>query len=158
LNFYQRIESIKSLIIGAVVGSISLIPSSFVHDQILWPMYLQSSTNTMAQWEYDQDVAAIQCGLFAIMYRYSVRNDTLNQPLKQGIVMSFVIVRSTSRLIMPSYCTALPLYCGSPMGYFDWTLLVQLLLNSIESYIMFQSTASALDASIERGFLSKFPS
>jgi len=46
---------------------------------------------------------------------------------------------------------------GGPFGYFDWAMIVQLILNGIESAAMFQAAASVVDFATEKGFLSRFP-
>lgn len=143
-GFGQRIASAQSGVIGALSGSIAGAPFLAFHD------------NGLAQWEFDTDAAALEGALFAIVYRYCVRQDD-NPQLNQGVVGAFVVVRTLSRLKIPEYCTALPLQCGSPLGYLDWAILSQIAVNGIESAIIFGAAASAVDWAMEKKFLSKFP-
>lgn len=46
---------------------------------------------------------------------------------------------------------------GAPLGYFDWPMIGQLLVNGAESAAMFGATAAAMDYCMERGYISKFP-
>jgi hypothetical protein len=103
-GFGQRIESIKSLAIGGISGSVAYAPVGFVKDVIL-------DHSPLAQWEFDTDMAALQGGLFAIVYRYCVRQDTNNPQLNQGVIGAFVLTRTLSAIHVPSYCSAVPLEC-----------------------------------------------
>jgi hypothetical protein len=156
-GFGQRIDSLKSLVVGAIAGSVALLPFALLHDVVLWPDYLRESTNQLGQWEYDLDAAAVNGGLFAIVYRYCIRTDRSNDQLRQGVIMAFTVLRSTSRIVIPAYCTAIPLTCGDPTGYLDYNLLLQLIYNGIESYVLFGCVAKALDSAMTRGLISTFP-
>jgi len=70
-SFAQRIESLKTLIVGALAGGIALTPFSALHDILLGGDLVR---NGLAQWEFDTDMGSIEAGLFAIVYRYCVRN------------------------------------------------------------------------------------
>lgn len=97
----QRIESIKAFVIGALAGSISIAPLTYVH----------YADYNMAQFELSTDMAAIQAGLFAITYRYVSRKGDDNPMLSQGAVGAFAIVRTLSNIQAPSTCDAFPLTC-----------------------------------------------
>lgn len=144
----QRINSGKTLVLGAVVGALAQGPASFLRDVIL--------SGSLAQWEFDTDAAALSAGLFAIVYRYCIRQDD-NPQLNQGVIGAFVMARTLARVSIPSYCTAIPLYCGPPLSYLDWNLLQQLLLSGVESALLFGFTALAVDIAMEKGYISKFP-
>ncbi|GAX21212.1 hypothetical protein FisN_23Lh152 [Fistulifera solaris] len=152
-GFFQRIESVKCLIVGAVSGSIALAPFALLHDLWLVPSMVDSSG--LAQFEFDTDAAAVQSGLFAIVYRYCIRTDT-NPQLQDGVVGAFAITRTLSRIVLPSSCSAIPLYCGPPLGYLDWGVLGQLAVNGVESMAMFMATSSAISYCMERRIISKF--
>jgi hypothetical protein len=96
-------------------------------------------------------------GLFAIVYRYGIREDTSNAQLNQGLIAAFAVTRTLSRITLPSYCTALVLHCGPPFGYVDWNVLAQVAVNGAESVAMYGATAWALDTCMERGWISRFP-
>ena len=107
-GFFQRIESVKCLVVGAVTGSIAQVPFALLHDFLFIPSMID--INGLSQLEFDTDAAALQSGLFAIVYRYCIRTDT-NPQLQDGVVGAFAITRTLSRIVIPSYCTAIPLYC-----------------------------------------------
>lgn len=148
-GFGARIESAKSVVVGALAGGIALAPAALVRDIVV-------SGQSVAQWELDTDMGSLQTALFAIVYRYCIREDT-NPQLKDGVVGAFALTRTLSRLQVPSYCSAVPLNCGAPTGYFDWNLLGQLAMNGAEAGIMFFATASAMEYCFEKGYISKFP-
>ena len=102
----QRIESIKAAIVGALSGGIVSTPFIFLHDVAL----ADSSANGIAQWEFDTDMGSLEAALFALVYRYAVREDT-NPMLQQGAVGAFVLVRTLSRVKVSSGCDAIPLSC-----------------------------------------------
>ena len=52
----------------------------------------------------------------------AVRQDR-NPQLKQGVVGAFVITRALAMLQASDGCTALPLSCGPPLGYFNWGMI-----------------------------------
>jgi hypothetical protein len=95
----QRLESVKCALIGALSGSIAVAPVAYFH-------YLDS----LAQWEFTTDTAALQAALFAIVYRYAIRDDK-NPMLNQGVIGAFVVVRTLSNIYVTNTCTALPLQC-----------------------------------------------
>lgn len=102
-GFGARIESIKCVVVGALSGGIALAPFSLVKDLVY-------SGQSVAQWEFDTDMGALEGALFAIVYRYCIREDT-NPQLKDGVVGAFLLTRTLSRVQVPSYCSAVPLDC-----------------------------------------------
>ena len=93
---------------GSISGSLGITPIAFVHDVLL--------QGSVAQWEFDTDVAALDAGLFAIVYRYCIRDDD-NPMLNQGVVGAFVLARALARVDVPNYCTPIPLNCRSLLVY-----------------------------------------
>jgi hypothetical protein len=146
-GFWQRIDSIKSGVVGAIAGSLASTILLAIHD------------DSIQQWEFDTDGAAVSSGLFAIVYRYCVRTDTNNPQLAQGVVGAFALTRTIARVHVPiATCTALPLTCGPPFGVLNWDLLWQLAWNGTESFVMFGSAAYALEyVTTQRGWISRFP-
>ena len=144
-SFQQRIDSGKSLAVGAVSSSLAVAPLLWIHDA------------TSAQWEFDTDGAALAGGLFAVVYRYCIRNDTDNPQLSQGVVGAFAVCRTLARIQVPIYCTALPLQCGAPLGYVDWNMIQQLAWNGVESLLLFGAAAVAMEVVTGRGYISRFP-
>ena len=121
------------------------------------PVTLSCGAAGLAQFEFDNDAAAILTGLFAIVYRYGIRQDTGNPQLPQGLIGAFVLTRTLSRITLPSYCTAVVLHCGAPLGVLDWNVLGQLAVNGLESVCMYGATAWAMDVCMEKGWISRFP-
>ena len=70
-----------------------------------------SYSNGIASWEFDTDMGSLQAALFAIVYRYCVREEDDNEMLNMGVVGAFVVVRTLGRITVPDYCTAIPLDC-----------------------------------------------
>ncbi|KAL7476323.1 hypothetical protein ACHAW6_002194 [Cyclotella cf. meneghiniana] len=147
-SFGQRIESVKTGALGALAGGIASAPFIAFHD---------ISAYGLASWEFDTDMGAIQSALFAIVYRYCVRKNDKNDMLNMGVIGAFVVVRTLSRVRVPGYCTAAPLDCGDPFGYFDWDMIQQLLLNGLESVALFGAAAAAMEVAYARNWISKFP-
>lgn len=105
-SFGQRIESIKCVVVGALSGGIALAPFTALHDIALGPEF----SNGVAQWEFDTDMGSLEAALFAIVYRYCIREDE-NTMLNQGVIGAFCVTRTLSRIRVSSYCTAVPLDC-----------------------------------------------
>eukprot|EP00568_Trieres_chinensis_P006241 CAMPEP_0183306566 /NCGR_PEP_ID=MMETSP0160_2-20130417/12731_1 /TAXON_ID=2839 ORGANISM="Odontella Sinensis, Strain Grunow 1884" /NCGR_SAMPLE_ID=MMETSP0160_2 /ASSEMBLY_ACC=CAM_ASM_000250 /LENGTH=206 /DNA_ID=CAMNT_0025469975 /DNA_START=22 /DNA_END=642 /DNA_ORIENTATION=+ len=155
-SFAQRIESVKCLVVGSVSGGVALTPFTALHNLLLGAAGDATSVqNGLAQFEFDTDMGAVQAGLFAIVYRYCVREDT-NPMLAQGVVGAFVLTRTLGRVSIPTYCSAAPLDCGAPLGYLDWSVLTQLALNGAEGAALFGVAAAAMEYSFGKGFISKF--
>lgn len=148
-SFYQRIESIKTAIVGLLSGGILSTPIIALHDI---PNY------GLASWEFDTDMGSLQSALFAIVYRYCIRQNDDNDMLNMGVVGAFIVVRTLSRIRVPSYCTAAPLDCGDPIGYFDYDMIGQLILNGMESVALFGGAALAMEVAYSKGWITKFPS
>jgi len=102
-------------------------------------------------------MGSLQGALFAIVYRYCVREDDDNDMLNMGVIGAFVFVRTLSRIRVPSYCTAVPLDCGDPLGYLDWDMLGQLVWNGAEGVAIFGGAAAAMEIAYKKGWISKFP-
>lgn len=144
----QRIESVKTGVLGALSGGIAATPFIAFHDI---PAY------GLASWEFDTDMGAVEAALFAIVYRYCVRKKDDNDMLNMGVIGAFVVVRTLSRVRVPGYCTAAPLDCGDPIGYFDWNMIQQLVLNGLESVALFGAAAAAMEVAYDRKWIGKFP-
>ena len=163
----QRWASIQSLILGAIVGSIASAPISLFHNLVI----LQR-TNPIAQWEYDTDANAIIGGLFAIVYRYCIRDDgDTNPPLKQGCVSAMILIRTLPQIHIPSYCTSVPLNChheniithvlssfsSTPYIFDDGIVLQQLFWSGLESTLLFTVVAQMMDHAMTRQYIQRFP-
>ena len=163
----QRWASIQSLILGAIVGSIASAPISLFHNLVILQL-----TNPIAQWEYDTDVNAIIGGLFAIVYRYCIRDDgDTNPPLKQGCVSAMILIRTLPQIHIPSYCTSVPLNChheniithvlssfsSTPYIFDDGIVLQQLFWSGLESTLLFTVVAQMMDHAMTRQYIQRFP-
>ena len=56
-----------------------------------------------------------------------------------------------------SACLAVPLRCGPPLSYLDYAMLGQLVSGLLVSGVAFAAAAYAIDASVDRGWLKRFP-
>jgi len=110
-GFFQRIESVKALVLGGIVGSVAMAPLAGLYDLFLYDKFATVTTNGLAQWEFDCDMASFESGLFAIVYRYCIREDTTNEQLKSGVVGAFALTRALSKVVVSPYCTAITLDC-----------------------------------------------
>lgn len=147
----QRFASVQCLILGAIVGSVAQAPISFLHDTVF-------QAGGLAQWEYDTDMAAITGGLFAIVYRYCIREDTSNPQLNQGVISALILTRTLPQVQIPSYCQAIPLNCDdAPLYILDGNVLQQLIWCGSESTLLFAGTAMAMDMAMEKGYIIRFP-
>jgi len=153
-TFGQRIESIKTGVVGLLAGGIALTPFAAFHD-ILFSG--DTITNGAAQWEFDTDMGSIESALFAIVYRYCVREgEESNEMLGMGVIGAFAIVRALSRVRVSTYCSSAPLECGAPLGYFDWDMLQQVGFSGLEGLIMFGASASAMEYCYKKKIISRF--
>lgn len=143
-EFSERIESLKAAVVGGISGSVAMAPVSLV----VHPF-------NIAQWEFNTDQAALQCALFAVVYRYVVRTDE-NPMLKQGAVGAFILTRTLGMVRTSDMCEAIPLRCGPPLSYLDWNMLGQILGGGLESVAAFGATAVAVEWCTERKFLRRF--
>lgn len=110
-GFGQRIESIKCLAVGGLVGGLALAPFAALHDIVLLHALAPAiQTSGLAQWEFDNDMGSAVAALFAIVYRYCIRQDT-NPQLNQGVIGAFVLTRTLSRIVVSPYCSAIALNC-----------------------------------------------
>jgi len=151
----QKLESVKSAVVGALAGGVALTPLALLHDTVFGEY--AGIVNGAAQWEFDTDMGSLQAALFAIVYRYCIREDE-NPMLNQGIIGAFVLVRVLSKIRVPSYCSYAPLDCGEPLGYFDWNMLSQAGWAGVESAALFGVAALAMDYCFSRDIISKFRS
>lgn len=153
-SFFQRIESVKAGIIGLFAGGFALAPLSALHDI---GFSGDSISNGMAQWEFDTDTGSIGGALFAIVYRYCVREgEEKNEMLPMGVVGAFVITRTLARVRVSPYCDAVPLSCGEPLGYLDYDMLQQTVFSGLESVALFGGAAFAMEYCYKNKYLSRF--
>jgi hypothetical protein len=107
----QRIESLKSVVLGALSGGIAVTPIAYLH------YVATSEVANIAQWEFVTDMSSLQAALFAIVYRYAVRANDNNPMLNQGVVGGFVVVRTLSNIQVTDTCLSIPLRCKWDLGF-----------------------------------------
>ncbi len=56
-----------------------------------------------------------------------------------------------------NFCDGMTVAGGDPLGYFDFNMIQQLLLNGLESAALFGVTAAAMEYAYDRNWVSKFP-
>ncbi len=150
----QRIESVKAGIVGLITGGLALAPFAAIHD-VMMPD--DSIVNGPAQWEFDTDTGALAAALFAIVYRYCVRDgEQRNEMLQLGVIGAFVVVRTAARIRVPIYCSEAPLDCGEPFGYFDYDMIQQAIGSGLESIVMFGAAALAIEYCSDRKIIKRF--
>jgi hypothetical protein len=93
---------------------------------------------------------------FPSSFADAVRSDD-NAQLKQGAAGAFLLTRTLSSARPGDQCTALPLSCGPPLGYLDWSLIKQLGFLGIESALAFGGAALVLEVCFEKGWCRRIP-
>jgi hypothetical protein len=155
-DFTQRIESLKAAAIAGIAGSIAYCIPAAVHYFVIGDMVTpQVPLNALAQWEFSTDMAVLQGAVFGLVYRYAVRGDK-NAQLSQGVLAAFGLTRTLGSLHVPTYCTSVPLQCGAPLGYLDWSLLGQIVVGGLESIALFGGALWAVEEAFKRGWVQKF--
>eukprot|EP00534_Pseudo-nitzschia_fraudulenta_P009876 CAMPEP_0201169524 /NCGR_PEP_ID=MMETSP0851-20130426/80461_1 /ASSEMBLY_ACC=CAM_ASM_000631 /TAXON_ID=183588 /ORGANISM="Pseudo-nitzschia fraudulenta, Strain WWA7" /LENGTH=244 /DNA_ID=CAMNT_0047451305 /DNA_START=37 /DNA_END=771 /DNA_ORIENTATION=- len=147
----QRIESLKSVVLGALSGGIAVTPIAYLH-------YVSFATGdgSIAQWEFVTDMSSLQAALFAIVYRYAVRANDNNPMLNQGVVGAFIVVRTLSNIQVTDTCQSIPLRCGPPLGYFDWSMIEQAVWGGVESAALFGAASFAMELAFRQKWISRF--
>ena len=147
-EFVERIESVKSAVVGVAGGIAALLPLLVVQG---------ISSSFSPQWEFHADSWALLLALFGITYRYAVRTDG-NPNLKQGVVGAFAVTYALRIVSPPSSCTSLPLNCGPPLYYIDTTMIVSGLGAFGEACVGYGVAAYLLEKCFSSGFVKRFPS
>lgn len=146
----QRIESVKSVVLGALSGGVALTPIAYLHYVVF------SGVPSTAQWEFVTDMSSLEAALFAIVYRYAVRANDNNPMLNQGVVGAFVVVRTLANIQVTDTCQSVPLRCGPPLGYFDWNMIQQAAWGGLESAVLFGAASLAMEFAFRQKWISKF--
>lgn len=142
----QRIESGKAAVLGALSGAVVAAPVAYITD-----------AGRVAQWEFDVDMLSLSCALFAITYRYAVREDD-NPMLRQGAVGAFALVRALGAVRVSDTCTPVPLRCP-PLGlYVDGSMALQGAGALLVGAVAFGTVAAVIDQATARGWLRPSPS
>ena len=140
----KRAESGKAAFASLIAGNIGALPVTLLDPSRFTP-----------QWELQTDGLALMLFLFGVVYRYAVRTDD-NPMLKQGVVGAFVVTRAWALLDAdPSICSALPLDCGAPLGYFNWAMIGSGLIASAQTACGCAASAFAIEACFEKGWIQR---
>jgi len=135
-DFAQRIESTKAGVTGLVAGGATLIPFN-----ILQAVFTDSSDKTL-QFIFDTGSGAVEAALFAIVYRYCVREgEENNEMLGQGVWGAFAITRALS--------------AGKGFEMFDSEMIQQIAFSGVESFAMFGAAKYAMDFVVKKGFINR---
>lgn len=139
----QRLESLKAAALGAASGGLACAPVALV-----------AAGFDLATWEFDVDTLALASALFAITYRYTVREDA-SPMLRQGAVGAFALSRAGAAVRVPDTCAPAPLRC-EPYGlYLDPTMLAQGAAAALVGACAFGAAAAAVDYACTRGWLRR---
>jgi hypothetical protein len=142
----QRLESAKAAVVGAVSGGLASVPVTLFVDGF-----------NVAQWEFDVDTLSLACALFAVTYRYTVRDDA-NPMLRQGAIGAFALGRATAAVRVSDTCVPVPLRCEPYGFYVDAAMLGQGLGAVAVGVVAFGAAGAAMDWALEKGWISTFRS
>lgn len=140
----ERLESLKAAVIGSIcAGSISLgglIGNRFLSQGVsalrLWsPFGLATLTLLVTV-----AIASLSGALFALTYRYAVRQDQ-NPQLNVGVVLAFTLIRGLAQVD-----------AGSAIAQKCWPFLAA----CSESFLIFASTALALTWATQNYWIATF--
>jgi hypothetical protein len=150
----QGFATLQSTIVGAIAGVVAVAPFTSLHHFYFYPY---PDYTGLAQWEWDTVTAAIQGAVYSAVYRYSLREDVDEDKIRDGVFTAFVLVRTLVRLQVPSYCAALPLQCGEPLEYLDWSMIGELAMSYVESVALFGVVGAIMDWLLREKFIKPFP-
>ena len=135
-DFAQRIESTKAGLTGLVAGGTSLIPFT------IFQALVNDSSNKSLQFLFDTGSGAVEAALFAIVYRYCVRDgEESNEQLGQGVWGAFAITRALS--------------AGNRFDFLDAEMIQQIAFSGVESFAMFGAAKLAMDFVAQKGFVKR---
>ena len=85
----------------------------------------------------------------------AVRTDD-NDMLKMGVAGAFVVTRSWALLDAPAAtCTAMPLNCGPPLGFFNWDMIGSGILAAAQTACACAGAAFAIEFCFNRGWIRR---
>lgn len=139
-NFAERIDSLKAGILGAFCAAIAHSLLVVVHTLLLSTPTI-SWLSADGLWVIHTAIALCSGFLFAVTYRYVVRQDT-NPHLRSGAVLAFGLVRGLAQIE------------GTIDRPIDWSWLG---LPLVESVLLFAIIRWAIDGAIGRGWIQHTP-
>lgn len=141
----ERFESVKTAVAGIVFGAVPEAVTAWLDPERLTP-----------RWEFQLDMLALQILLFALVYRYAVREGDDNPMQKLGVLAAFVIPRALFMVQMPASCVAAPLNCGPPFGYFSWSMLAEVAKQLVIGGASIGGALLGLERAFAVGFIRRF--
>jgi len=139
----ERLESLKAAVLGGSTAAIVAITWAVIRPVFLgtgWrtglPITGLLGTVTLIGW----GIAALSGALFALTYRYAVRQDP-NPQLKSGVVLAFTVVRGLALVDG-----------GSAFAQHYWPFAAA----SLESLVLFGMTALGLELAVSRAWVTPF--
>ena len=144
----ERLESVKAGLVGALTASVIFGALVLAH------RWLSLRFAQFAAWSFGADssrlliggaIAALSGFLFAITYRYIIRQDQ-NPHLKDGAVLAFGLVRGLALVEGTLH---------EPIALLPSALLPLILLGA-ESLLLFSGTRLVLDSALADGWLKPF--
>ena len=148
----QRVASWQSAIVGAAVGLTAAAPLIAIHY-----LFVDHSYQSLGQWEWDTVTAALMGAAYSTVFRYSMRQDVQDSKLSFNVFAAFVVVRSLGRVTIPYECSALPLQCGEPIGYMNWSMMNDLGINMLESVALFGVVGLVMESLLKQKWIRQFP-
>lgn len=136
-TFAQKIESTKAGIAGLVAGATVLLPFNVA------TTLAGDSANKGLQFGLDTAIGGVESALFAIVYRYCVRDgEESNDQLGNGVAGAFAITRALSSV-------------SGDLDQLDLGVLGQFAFSGVESLVLFYAVKAALDLVVEKGFINR---
>lgn len=140
----ERIESIKSGIVGAAVVAIAFLAATSINQWVLAIKFASLTELTVyfdeLNWFVSEAIACLSGFLFGVTYRYIIRTDN-NYHLQQGSILAFGLVRGLAQL-------------DDGLKY-DNSLQSSIVL-CFESILLFAIAGVVLDWAIRQGWIGPF--
>ena len=142
-DFGERIESVKFVVTGVVVGSLASLPTSLI-------LGLFNGFNS--QWEVSHDALALTLAVYSLIYRYAYRENDTNPMQQMGVIGGLSAIRALGALQVDPTCTPFPITCT----WFTWfSILLASAEVFIETSFVFYVTASVFETLSSINILKK---
>lgn len=141
----ERFESVKTSALAIIFAVVPEAVTGWLDPERLTP-----------RWEFQLDMLALQVLLFGLVYRYAVREGDENPMLRAGVLAAFVLPRAFFLVEMPAECVTVPLNCGPPLGYFNWSMLAQVVKHAVIGGVVLGSALYGLERAFAVGLIRRF--
>ncbi|NJN20156.1 MAG: hypothetical protein HC812_01785 [Leptolyngbya sp. RL_3_1] len=142
----ERWESVKAAILGGAVAATVALALSWGRALAMGTGAVLPKLALTSLWAeatlVNGAIVALSGALFALTYRYGVRQD-LNPQLKGGVVLAFTLVRGLALVD-----------AGSAIAQHYWPFVAA----SLESLLLFGLTGLLLDLALGKGWIVPFQS